>query len=70
VAKTPPIPPASRSPKGPGKPQARSAQKGKNAGRETASGKTIEDDPSQQGDRANVQQNTTHQGNRRTSRPA
>jgi hypothetical protein len=54
MTKTPPVPPANRSPKGPGdKPKVE---------RDTAPDDERAENVDQQGERANVRQNTTNQG--------
>ena len=54
TAKAPPVPPASRSPKGP--------SGAKRAPRDTSQRDTVPENLDEQGDQGNIAQNTTNQG--------
>ena len=54
TAKAPPVPPASRSPKGPGG--------AKRAPRDTSRRNAVPENLEEQGDQGNIAQNTTNQG--------
>jgi hypothetical protein len=57
--KPPPIPPGNRSPKGTGEPATHAADR---SAQHNAQNKPPTKDPHQQGQTANTEQNTTHQG--------
>jgi hypothetical protein len=59
TAKVPPVPPANRSPKGPGA--------GKRAPRDTSRRDAVTENPEQQGDEGNIAQNTTNQSHQQDS---